>query len=69
MLGLPVRALMRKGEAAYRQNNLDDERLSDEQLIAAMVADPILIERPIVIGNGKATIGRPPERIMDILSS
>lgn len=67
MLGLEPRDLMRKGEQAYKDNNLSDERLSKEQLIEAMVQHPILIERPIVVKDGKAAIGRPLENIIDIL--
>ena len=66
-LGLEPRQLMRKGEAAYKENNLDDDSLSRDDLIAAMLANPILIERPIVVKNGKAAIGRPPESVIDIL--
>ncbi|WP_422021566.1 arsenate reductase (glutaredoxin) [Pyruvatibacter mobilis] len=66
-LGLGPRDVIRTGEAAYKDNNLADESLSDDQLIAAMVADPILIERPIVVSGGKAKIGRPPEGVLDIL--
>jgi arsenate reductase len=67
LLGLGPRALMRKGEAAYRAKRLDDPKLSDDQLIAAMVADPILIERPIVLSGNKAALGRPPEKVLEIL--
>ena len=67
MLNLSPRELMRKGEAIFKENNLADDRLSDDQLISAMVENPILIERPIVVSNGKAAIGRPPESVLDIL--
>jgi arsenate reductase len=67
MLGLEPRQLMRTKEAEYKENGLDDPSLSREQLIAAMVAHPKLIERPIVINNGKAAIGRPPEQVLDII--
>ncbi len=67
MLGLAPRALMRRHEPPYHELNLDKPELSHEQLIAAMIAHPILIERPIVIKDNKAVIGRPPERILDIL--
>ncbi len=67
LLGIEPRELMRKGEAAYKDKNLADERLSRDELIEAMIENPILIERPIVIANGKAAIGRPPESILDIL--
>jgi arsenate reductase len=67
MLGLAPRGLMRRKEDAYRRRRLDDERLADHELIAAMAEDPILIERPIVVAGGKAAIGRPPENVLKIL--
>lgn len=67
LLSLEPRDLMRRQEAPYTALNLADESLSRDALIQAMVENPILIERPIVIHNGKATIGRPPEKILDIL--
>jgi len=67
LLGLAPRELMRTKETIYNELNLDNPDLSDEQLIAAMVKNPILIERPIVVTDGKATIGRPPENILDII--
>lgn len=67
MLGLAPRELMRSWEAIYTELNLADESLSRSDLITAMLENPILIERPIVIKNGKATIGRPPESVIDIL--
>lgn len=67
LLSLQPRELMRKNEPPYKALNLADETLSREALIQAMIDNPILIERPIVIHNGKATIGRPPEKILDIL--
>lgn len=66
-LELRPRDLMRKGQSEYKEMGLDDEHLSDEQLIAAMLEAPILIERPIVLANGKARIGRPPESVLEIL--
>jgi arsenate reductase len=66
-LGKTPRQLMRKGEAEYRAQGLMDESLSDDELIRAMVATPKLIERPIVLANGGAAIGRPPESVLDIL--
>ena len=68
MLGLAPRELMRKKETEYRESGADNPDLSDEQLIELMVAHPKLIERPIVVSNGKASIGRPPEQVLDILS-
>jgi arsenate reductase len=66
-LGKRPRDIIRKGEAAYKEQGLGDASLSDEALIAAMVATPILIERPIVIAGDKAALGRPPEAVLDIL--
>jgi arsenate reductase len=66
-LGLKPRELMRRGEAEYQQAGLDNPELSDEQLIQAMLDHPRLIERPIVVKDGKVVIGRPPERVLDIL--
>ena len=67
LLGLEPRELMRKHEAPYKANNLDNPDLNREQLIQAMIDNPILIERPIIIKGNKATIGRPPEKVLDIL--
>ncbi len=67
MLGISPRDLMRKGEAEYKAQGLDDESLDDAALIEAMVKTPRLIERPIVVKNGKAALGRPPEQVVDIL--
>ena len=67
LLGIAPRDLMRKGEDVYKQLGLNDPSLERKALIAAMVEHPILIERPIVVANGKAAIGRPPEKVLDIL--
>lgn len=67
LLGIEPRQLMRTGEPEYKELKLDNESLSRDQLIQAMVNTPKLIERPIVIANGKAVIGRPPEAILEIL--
>ena len=66
-LGMEPRDLMRKHETEYKDNNLDDESLTRDQLIQAMIDFPRLIERPIVVSGNKVTIGRPPEKILDIL--
>lgn len=66
-LGLKPRDLMRKGEPRYAELGLKDRDLDDDALIALMVANPILIERPIVVSGGKAAIGRPPEKVLEIL--
>ena len=67
MLGLEPRELMRKNEKEYNEAGLDDPGLSRADLISAMIAHPRVMERPVVVKNGKAAIGRPPERILDIL--
>lgn len=67
LLDLGPRGLIRTGEPAYRENRLDDESLDREQLIGAMVEHPILIERPIVVAGNQARIGRPPERVLEII--
>jgi len=66
-LEIPARDLLRKSEAIYKELKLSDKTLSDAQLIQAMVKNPKLIERPIVINNNKAKIGRPPEAVLEIL--
>lgn len=66
-LGLEPRELMRTHEQAYTDNNLENPALSKDELIAAMLTFPQIIERPIVINQGKVAIGRPPEAILEIL--
>lgn len=66
-LGLPPRALLRTSEAAYTALGLGDTALPDETLIAAMSAHPQLIERPILVVGERAVIGRPPERVLELL--
>jgi arsenate reductase len=67
MLGMEPRDLMRKHEQEYTAAGLDNPDLARADLINAMIETPRLMERPIVIKNGKAIIGRPPEKILDIL--
>lgn len=67
LLGLEPRQLMRTKETEYKELGLDDSKLSRQQLIQAMVDHPKLIERPIVIHNNRAAIGRPPEKVLEIL--
>ena len=66
-LGIAPRDLMRKKEDIYKELDLGILSLSDKDLIDLMIEHPILIERPIVIANGKAVLGRPPEQVLDIL--
>ena len=66
-LGIPARQLLRSGEEEYKILGLADPSLSDHQLIEAMVAHPKLIERPILVAGEAAVIGRPPEKVLEIL--
>ncbi|QSX32004.1 arsenate reductase (glutaredoxin) [Shewanella avicenniae] len=66
-LNISARQLMRTKEAEYQEQNLADERLTEAQLIEAMVATPKLIERPIAINGDQVAIGRPPENVLAIL--
>lgn len=62
-----ARQLMRNKEEIYKELKLADETLSEDRLLQAMVENPKLIERPIVIAHGKARLGRPPEQVLEIL--
>jgi arsenate reductase len=66
MLGIAPFELIRKGESIFKEQ-YKGKQLTDEEWIDAMIKNPILIERPIVIKDGKAAIGRPPEQVLDIL--
>lgn len=66
-LGMSARELIRKGEDQYKELNLNNTELSEEQLINAMANHPKLIERPIVVNADKAIIGRPPENVLEIV--
>ena len=67
LLGTGARSLVRDGEPEYRELGLADPSLDDDALIAAMAAHPRLIERPVFIHAGRAVIGRPPERVLELL--
>ena len=66
-LGISARALLRKGQQDYKDQNLENTRLSEAELIDAMATYPKLIERPIVVKNNKAILGRPPENVLDLI--
>ena len=68
LLNMEPRDLIRKKEPEYKQNHLDDPALSKEKLLDAMIQHPKLIERPIVVSGDKAALGRPPEKVLEILS-
>ena len=67
MLGMEPRDLMRSKEKEYRELGLKDESLSRDQLIAAMVEHPRLIERPVAISGDRAVLGRPTETVLELL--
>src|SRR5580692_8491787 len=64
-LKLPAKAVIRKKEAA--EAGIDPAKLSEDQMIAAMAKNPIIVERPIVVSGGKAALGRPPEAVLKVL--
>jgi arsenate reductase len=66
-LGMSARDIIRKGEEAYKDNQLANSALSEADLIKAMVAYPKLLERPIVVKGDKAIMGRPPENVLTLL--
>lgn len=66
-LGISPRELLRKGEDAYKELNLQNPELTDEALLEAMVSHPKLIERPIVVKGNKAVLGRPPENVLELI--
>lgn len=66
-LGIGARQLLRRGEDEYAALGLADEQLDDATLIDAMVSHPKLIERPILVVGDKAVIGRPPEKVLELL--
>lgn len=66
-LGLSIRDILRTGEDEYKNNNLKNENLSDDKLIDFLIRFPKLLQRPIIVKNNKAVIGRPPENILNLL--
>lgn len=67
-LQLPARELLRNDEEACRRLGLDDPACSEQELLAAIAAEPALLQRPIAVCAGRAVIGRPPERVLELLS-
>lgn len=67
LLGISARDLLRKGEAPYKQLKLGDPSKTEDEIIEAILKFPILMERPIVVTNGQARLGRPPEAVLEIL--
>ncbi|MDN3723671.1 arsenate reductase (glutaredoxin) [Aequorivita sp. SDUM287046] len=66
LLGITPKELVRTQEAVWKET-YKDKVLTDQEIIAAMIKHPILIERPIAINGTRAAIGRPPEKVLDIL--
>ena len=66
-LGMNPRDLLRTGESAYKENNLKDSNISEEEIINLMIEYPKLIERPIYVKGSKAIVGRPPENVLKII--
>lgn len=69
LLGIPARDLLRKGEKEYVALGLNDPAIGEDELVAAMAAHPRLIERPIFVDGERAVIGRPPERVLELLTA
>lgn len=61
------RQMMRPGEQAYKERNLDDPAVTKDDLLDAIIQEPVLLERPIVVRGDKAVIARPPEKLLDLL--
>ena len=68
LLGVSARDLMRTTEPVYREADLDDDSLSDDEIIEAICSYPELLQRPIVIAGNRAIIGRPPSRVLDLIA-
>ena len=66
MMGVTARDLVREGETVFRELDVDLSTLRDDEVIELIVANPILLQRPIVVGNGIAIIGRPPESVLQL---
>ncbi|MEM7282626.1 MAG: arsenate reductase (glutaredoxin) [Pseudomonadota bacterium] len=65
-LALPVRDILRSGEAPFKELGLADQSLTEDQLIHAIVDNPILLQRPILLTDSGARIGRPPEQVLEV---
>ena len=68
MLGVSARDLLRTTESVYREAALDDDTLTDDEIIEAICEYPALLQRPIVISGARAIIGRPPTRVLEIIA-
>lgn len=68
MLGVSAREILRTTESVYKDAELDDDSLSEDEIIEAICEYPALLQRPIVIVGDKAVIGRPPVKVLDIIA-
>ena len=68
MLGVAARDLLRRTEPVYKDADLDDDSLDDDEIIDAICEYPALLQRPIVIAGDRAVIGRPPARVLEIIA-
>ena len=68
LLGLTARDLLRTTEPVYRDAELDDDSLTDEEIIEAICEYPALLQRPIVVAGNRAVIGRPPSKVLEIIA-
>ncbi len=68
LLGVSARDLLRTTEAVYHDAELDDDTISEDELIEAICEFPALLQRPIVVAGDRAVIGRPPTRVLEILA-
>ena len=66
-ISLSPRELLRKGEQEFKDNDLKNKNLSDQEILEFMIKHPKLIERPIVIKGDKAILGRPPENVLQLI--
>jgi len=67
LLGMKPLELMRRGEAAFKELALGEDGVTDQAMVEAMAAHPILMERPVFVHDGRAVVGRPPERVLELL--
>ncbi len=65
-LGLPIKDIIRTGEAPFKALKSATDTLSDEDLMQALVEHPILLQRPILVTDRGARIGRPPEQVLEV---
>jgi len=66
-LGISARELLRNSEHAYKEAGLSDASLTENQLLEAMIKEPKLIQRPIVVAGDNAVLGRPPENVLELI--